>query len=146
MTNLHSNNSRKTFDPNRHPISQTSEPQDSSEPFMPAEPTQAVVSDQELEPIEITDQPQLQKADQSIEPVTTIVIPPSAPAVQKWRFTPKQVIIALGITTALLGSAIVAMTFRTEQYNKIAEAERLLSETCHTATLSDADALSTNGN
>ncbi|MBD1845311.1 hypothetical protein H6F89_18245 [Cyanobacteria bacterium FACHB-63] len=143
MTNLHSNDSRKTLDPNRHPISQASEPQDSSEPFTLAEPTQTVVPDQELEPIVIADQTQLQKADQSIEPATSIVISPSAPAVKKRRFTPKQVIIALGVTTALLGSAIAAMTFRTEQYNKIAEAERLLSETCHTATLSDADALNT---
>ncbi|MBD2081567.1 hypothetical protein [Leptolyngbya sp. FACHB-17] len=111
MTNFHPNNSRKILDPNRHTIPQVSdpqvsEPQDSSEPFTSVEPAQTVASDQELETLAIANQTQLQKADPSIEPATAIVISPSAPAVQKRRFTPKQVIIALGITTALLGSAI----------------------------------------
>ncbi len=141
MTNIPSNNSHKTLEPNHYNPSQALEAQDSPNSFTSDELPKELVSDQDLATLDTNEQ--VQEIDQSIEPVSIITIPSSAPTTQKRRVTPKMLIVASGIIAALLGSAIAGNYVRTEQYRKIADAESLLSETCHTATLSDAASLQT---
>ena len=143
MANIHSNNSHQTLDSDHQNVPQALEPQGSTKspddvaPLPPLAPSPALGS------LPTSAQSPSIEAEQVTEALSEITISPAPRTVPKHRLNRKIAIIASGITVAIVGSAIAGNYFRTEQYNKIAQAETLLSETCHTTTFSDAEALNT---
>jgi hypothetical protein len=143
MATIHSNNSHKTLDSDPQNVPQALEPQGSTKlpdgvaPLPPLAPGPALGS------LPTSVQSPSIEAEQVTEAPSEITIAPALRTVPKHRLSLKMAIIASGITVAIVGSAIAGNYFRTEQYNKIAQAETLLRETCNTTTLSDAEALNT---
>lgn len=125
MTNTHFNHSPKALEPNHQTDSSPSvEPK-----FLAPDQESSLISQQSLPP----------PAEPPVHNVSAIALPTPIP---RRRIKPKQVVIAASVVATIVGGAIAANTVRTNQYQKIAEAQTLLSEACHTPTLANATALS----
>jgi hypothetical protein len=137
MTNIHSNNSRKILESNGHNKTQVVELPDLAKQFTNLT---AELPQPELEPVVTADQAPVSAAELPIAEVAPIAMPP--PTAPKLPFIRQKVMIGLGVIVAsLVGGTIAWNRFPAEQSQRIAEAEALFTEACHTTTLPDATAL-----
>jgi hypothetical protein len=125
MTNTHFNHSPKALEPNH----QTDSSPIVEPKFLAPDQESSLIAQQALPP----------PAELPVQNASEIA--PPAPIPHR-RIKPKQAIIAASVAAVIVGGAIAANTVRTNQYQKIVDAQTLLNEACHTPTLADATALS----